>query len=76
LVPPIISSVVKALPVLEPPAAASDVGSDKLPVSIAGDTPAVFGPFPGERERLRDWFRSQGGRSVAMEATGVYRLYV
>ena len=66
----------KALPVLDPKAAAIDVGSETLHVSIAGDTPHVFGTFTGELERLRDWFREQGVRSVAMEATGVYWLYV
>jgi len=68
--------VMKALPVLDPRAAAIDVGSETLHVSIAGDTPEVFGTFTGELERLRDWFREQGVRSVAMEATGVYWLYV
>jgi hypothetical protein len=53
-----------------------DVGSEKLHVSIAGDTPEVFGTFTGELERLRDWFQAQGVRSVALEATGVYWLYV
>jgi hypothetical protein len=38
--------------------------------------PEVFGTFTGELERLRDWFREQGVHSVAMEATGVYWLYV
>jgi cobalamin biosynthesis Mg chelatase CobN len=66
----------KALPVLDPKAAAIDVGSETLHVSIAGDTPHVFGTFTGELERLRDWFKAQGVRAVAMEATGVYWLYV
>jgi len=66
----------KALPVLDPKAAAIDVGSENLHVSIAGDTPEVFGTFTGELERLRDWFQKQGVHSVAMEATGVYWLYV
>lgn len=68
--------IMKALPVLDPKAAAIDVGSEKLHVSIAGDTPKVFGTFTGDLERLRDWFREQGVHSVAMEATGVYWLYV
>lgn len=66
----------KALPVLDPNAAAIDVGSEKLHVSIAGDTPRVFGTFTVELEALRDWFKSQGVRSVALEATGVYWLYL
>jgi hypothetical protein len=66
----------KALPVLDSKAAGIDVGSEKLHVSIAGDTPKVFGTFTGDLERLRDWFQEQGVHSVAMEATGVYWLYV
>lgn len=56
----------KALPVLDPKAAAIDVGSETLHVSMAGDTPHVFGMFTGELERLRDWFQAQGVRSVAL----------
>jgi transposase len=66
----------KALPVLDPKAAAIDAGSETRHVSIAGDTPHVFGPFTGELERLGAWFQEQGVRSVAMEATGVYWRYV
>ena len=65
-----------ALPVLDPNAAAIDVGSEKLHTSIAGDTPKVFGTFTGDLEALRDWFQQQGVRTVAMEATGVYWLYL
>ena len=61
----------KSLPVLDPQAAAIDVGSEKLHVSIAGDVPKVFGTFTGELEALRDWLQAQGVRTVAMEATGV-----
>lgn len=66
----------KALPVLDPKAAAIDVGSEKLHVSIAGDAPKVFGTFTGELEALRDWFQQQGVQTVALEATGVYWLYL
>jgi len=66
----------KALPVLDPKAAAIDVGSEKLHVSIAGDTPKIFGTFTSDLEALRDWFKAQGVRTVAMEATGVYWLYL
>ena len=66
----------KALPVLDPKAAAIDVGSEKRHVSIAGDTPKVFGPFTGDLEALRDWFKEQGVQTVALEATGVYWLYL
>jgi transposase len=66
----------KPLPLLDPQAAAIDVGSEKLHVSIAGDTPKVFGTFTVELEALRDWFKEQGVRTVALEATGVYWLYL
>ena len=66
----------KPLLVLDPKAAAIDVGSENLHVSIAGDLPKVFGTFTGELERLRDWFLEQEVHSVALEATGVYWLYV
>ena len=68
--------LMKSLPVLDPKAAAIDVGSEKLHVSIAGDAPKVFGTFTGELEVLRGWFQAQGVRTVAMEATGVYWLYL
>ena len=66
----------KALPLLDPKAAAIDVGSETLHVSIAGDAPRVFGTFTSNLEALRDWFQEQGVRTVAMEATGVYWLYL
>jgi hypothetical protein len=66
----------KALPVLDPKAAAIDVGSEKRHVSIAGDAPKVFGTFTGDLEALRDWFQQAAVRTVAMEATGVYWLYL
>jgi len=76
----------KALPVLDPKAAAIDVGSERLHVSIAGDTPQVFGAFTGELERLCAWFKEQGNRacvrwrwkppaftgSISMECWSVY----
>jgi len=65
----------KALPVLDPNAAALDVGSEKLHGSIAGDTPKVFGPFTGELDALCAWFKTCGVRSVALAATGVYWRY-
>ncbi len=66
--------MMKSLPILDPKAAGIDVGSEKLHVSIAGDTPKVFGTFTVQLEALRDWFGQQGVRTVAMEATGVYWL--
>jgi transposase len=64
----------QALPVLDPKAAGIDVGSETLHVSIAGDTPQVFGTTTGALHALRDWLKENGVRSVAMEATGVYWL--
>jgi hypothetical protein len=66
----------KALPVLDPKAAAIDVGSESLHTSIAGDTPKIFGTFTSDLERLSQWFREQAVHSVALEATGVYWLYL
>jgi transposase len=66
----------KSLPLLDSKAAAIDVGSERLHVSIAGDAPKVFGTFTGDLETLRDWFKQEEVRSVAMEATGVYWLYL
>jgi transposase len=66
----------KSLPVLDPKAAAIDVGSEKLHLSIGGDAPKVFGTFTGDVEALRDWLKAQQVRTVAMEATGVYWLYL
>ena len=64
----------KTLTVLDPRAAFVDVGSEHMHVSVAGDEPAVFGTVTQQLHALRDWLKSQGVRSVAMEATGVYWL--
>jgi transposase len=63
-----------SLPVLDPTAAAIDVGSEQLHVSIAGGPPKIFGTTTGQLHEMRDWLQAQGARSVAMEATGVYWL--
>jgi len=65
----------KILPILNPNAAAIDVGSEQLHLSIAGDEPVVFGTVTSEVYRLRDYLKAQGVTSVAMEATGVYWFY-
>ena len=65
----------KTLPVNNSHAAAIDVGSEQLHLSIAGDEPVVFGTFTQEVYRLRDYLQAQAVTSVAMEATGVYWLY-
>jgi transposase len=63
-----------SLPVLDPTAAAIDVGSEQLHVSIAGGPPKIFDTTTGQLHALRDYFLAQGVRSVAMEATGIYWL--
>jgi transposase len=63
-----------SLLVLDATAAAIDVGSEQLHVSIAGGPPKIFGTTTGELHALRDYFLAQGVRSVAMEATGIYWL--
>ena len=69
-----MNNTTPALPVLDPSAAAIDVGSEQLYTSIAGGPPKVFGTTTGELYALRDYFKEQGVRSVAMEATGIYWL--
>ena len=63
-----------SLTVLDPTAAAIDVGSEQLHVSVAGGPPKVFGTTTGQLYELRECLKAQGVRSVAMEATGVYWL--
>src|SRR5213594_4090151 len=63
-----------SLPVLDPSAAAIDIGSEQLHVSVAGGPPKVFGTMTGQLHEMRDWLKAQGARSVAMEATGIYWL--
>jgi transposase len=62
------------LAVLDAHAAFIDVGSEHMHVSIAGGPPQVFGTVTSQLHALRDWLLSNGVRSVAMEATGVYWL--
>lgn len=66
----------RTLSIINPDAAGIDVGSEKLFVSIAGDEPVVFGTFTSEVYRLRDHLKTKQVKTVAMEATGVYWLYV
>jgi transposase len=63
-----------ALPMLNPAAAAIDIGSEQLHVSIVGGSPKVFGATTGQLHALRDWLKENGVRTVAMEATGIYWL--
>jgi transposase len=63
-----------SLPVLDPTAAAIDIGSEELHASIAGGPPKVFGTTTGQLNACRDWLKDNGVRTVAMEATGIYWL--
>ncbi|MGA2867988.1 MAG: hypothetical protein ABSF34_02335 [Verrucomicrobiota bacterium] len=60
-----------ALPMLNPAAAAIDIGSEQLHVSIVGGSPKVFGATTGQLHALGDWLKEDGVRTVAMEATGI-----
>lgn len=66
----------KAIGVMDAKAAGIDVGSERLHVSVGGETGRVFGTMTGALYELRDWLLSEGVRQVAMEATGVYWLVV
>lgn len=66
----------KALPILDERACGIDVGSERLHVSIGGDAPRVFNTMTRDIQALVQWLREQGVRSVAMEATGVYWMYL
>lgn len=66
----------KTLPVLDPRACGIDVGSETLHVSIGGESVRVFGTMTCEVDKLVTWLKSENVTSVAMEATGVYWLYL
>lgn len=53
-----------------------DVGSERLHVSIGGGVPRVFGTMTRDLEGLCAYLRQECVRSVAMEATGVYWMYL
>lgn len=63
-----------SLPVIDPKAAAVDVGSEQMHVSVGGGSPRVFGSTTEQLHALRDYLLEQGASSVAMEATGIYWL--
>ena len=60
------------LPIVQPHAAAVDVGSEKFFASIAGQEAQIFLTVTEQMRQLCEHFKAQGVRSVAMEATGVY----
>lgn len=66
----------KSLPILDDKACGIDVGSERLHVSVGGAAAQVFGTFTCDVQQLIEQLRLQGVRSVAMEATGVYWLYL
>lgn len=49
-----------------------DLGSEKLHVGILGHPVKIFECFTDSLHQLRDYLKSRGVTSVAMEATGVY----
>lgn len=62
--------------VINPNAAAIDVGSEKLFVCVVGGEVRVYSTFTADLRRLAADLRAAGVRTVAMEATGVYWLPV
>lgn len=60
------------LPVIDPLAAAVDVGSEQMFVSVAGGNPEIFGTCTADLRDLVTWLQQQQVSSVAMEATGIY----
>jgi transposase len=66
----------KSLEVLNEHAAGLDVGSEKIHVSIAGQSSRIFDTMTPSLYGLRDWLKAAGATTVAMEATGVYWLCV
>jgi transposase len=60
------------LPIVNPHAAAVDVGSEKFFASVAGNEPKVFLTVTEQMRELCRHFKAEAVRTVAMEATGVY----
>jgi len=60
------------LPIINPHAAGVDVGSEKFFASVAGKEPRVFLTVTNQMKALCEHFKTEGVRTVAMEATGVY----
>lgn len=65
-----------ALPMVNPRAAAIDIGSTMHMAAInpnADDNPVrAFGTFTGDLHDMARWFKTYGVTTVAMESTGVY----
>jgi transposase len=66
----------KLLRVCHPDAAGIDIGSDQHWVAVPADRDEQvvrqFGTFTSDLEKLADWLKQCGVRTVAMESTGVY----
>ncbi len=60
------------LRIINPKAAAGDIGSEYICVSIAGGPAERFGTVTRELLRLQDRLQAHGVDSFAMEFTGVY----
>src|SRR5437762_14290115 len=50
------------------------MSSEGMQDSLAGVRPKASGTTTGQLHELRDWLKTQGVRSVAMEVTGIYWL--
>ena len=66
----------RSLPVHHPDAAGIDIGSDEHWVAVPADraekSVVPFRTFTSDLQRLADWLKQCGIRTVAMESTGVY----
>lgn len=70
------SSAIDAMAMVNPRAAAIDIGSTMHIAAInpqADDNPVrAFGTFTGDLHEMARWFKERGVTSVAMESTGIY----
>lgn len=57
---------------INPKAAAADVGSESIYVSVGGGAPRCFGTLTRQLHELRDYLLAEGVSDFAMEFTGVY----
>jgi len=73
---PSVSKTAPSLPVLHPHAAGIDIGAREIYVAVPPDHDPkpvrAFATFTADLHALRDWLKTCGVTSVAMESTGVY----